>query len=217
MPVNATGRKQLSSLMGSYDAYQDESAVDYNFATVACEGAGAVEPIGTLLKWSAGDSAFLPLTVNADWAALTAYVVGDVVKPATQDGYEYVCIAAGTSGASEPTFVTVSGAPTTDATVTWMAREPYGIDVSSPLPNQASVAISVGSLEGIGFNKADVTLSGTAVNMTVLFRGAANILNEGIEWGAIAAADQAEIVARLEKQGISVADAAENVVPSYIV
>jgi len=38
------------------------------------------------------------------WAASTAYSVGDIVKPTTENGYLYRCTSAGTSDSSEPTW-----------------------------------------------------------------------------------------------------------------
>jgi hypothetical protein len=53
------------------------------------------------------------------WAASTAYTAGQVIRPATGNGFLYVCVVAGTSGGSTPTFTTVVGNTTADNTVTW--------------------------------------------------------------------------------------------------
>lgn len=52
-------------------------------------------------------------------ANLTAYVAGDVVRPAAANGLLYRCVVAGTSGAGLPTYSTVIGRETTDGSVIW--------------------------------------------------------------------------------------------------
>ena len=54
------------------------------------------------------------------WQATTAYVVGNGVTKVTPDNKWFRCKVAGTTGGTEPTWVTTSlGAETTDGTVTW--------------------------------------------------------------------------------------------------
>ena len=63
------------------------------------------------------------------WAATTAYTVrqprdaatGSVVKPTTPNRRHFKCVAAGTSGASEPAWDTGIGNETADGTATWAA------------------------------------------------------------------------------------------------
>ncbi len=56
---------------------------------------------------------------GATWEASTEYSLGDVVEPTTPDGNVYECTTAGTSGGTEPSWVTGEGNTTTDNTVTW--------------------------------------------------------------------------------------------------
>ncbi len=52
----------------------------------------------------------------------TAYTVGQIMRPATGNGFLYRCVAAGTSAASPPSFTSPTpalGANVTDGGVTW--------------------------------------------------------------------------------------------------
>lgn len=53
------------------------------------------------------------------WAALTAKVLGNVVQPTSPNGHTYLCVTAGTTGASQPTFPT-DGSAVIDGTVVWL-------------------------------------------------------------------------------------------------
>lgn len=66
----------------------------------------------------------LTITSTPSWQASTSYNVGDRVKPTTFNGFTYVCVEAGTSGSSEPTWGTTLWGLTTDGTVKWVCQ-PY--------------------------------------------------------------------------------------------
>lgn len=69
-----------------------------------------------------GSKTFAYTTANSwgvQWAATTAYVQGQIVRPGTGNGHLYRCIIGGTSGGSTPTFPTTVGTTVTDNTITW--------------------------------------------------------------------------------------------------
>ena len=64
-----------------------------------------------------------PTDTIDDWAATTAYVLGDTIEPTTPNTFAYVCTTAGTSGGSEPTFpVSGIGSTVVDGTAVWSLR-----------------------------------------------------------------------------------------------
>ena len=58
---------------------------------------------------------------HVEWAASTAFTLGQTRHPTTPDGNVYECTTAGTSGGSEPTWDTTPGNTTDDNTVVWTA------------------------------------------------------------------------------------------------
>jgi hypothetical protein len=67
------------------------------------------------------DAAVVQDTAVSPRADTTAYVVGDLVRPSSANGYIYRCIVAGTSGTGEPSWTTSPGLDTEadDATLIW--------------------------------------------------------------------------------------------------
>ena len=59
-------------------------------------------------------SAQTALSAPATWVLNHAYSLNDMVKPSTGNGYYFVCTAAGTSGATEPSWTASSGGTTAD-------------------------------------------------------------------------------------------------------
>ncbi|KKL05275.1 hypothetical protein LCGC14_2607650, partial [marine sediment metagenome] len=57
------------------------------------------------------------------WQASRTYIVGEATGSVTPNGHRFLVTTAGTSGGTEPTWDTASGATTTDGTVTWTAQE----------------------------------------------------------------------------------------------
>lgn len=219
MPTTTGGttRTQLSELIKGVGAFENEAYVDYCFSSVAVKAASSTttDNIGIPLKWNPSTSAYNIFTANPAWAASTAVTVGYVVKPATQDGYEYVCVKAGTTHTAAPTFVAIPGATTTETSgVIWLCRKAYS-GVKGSLPDGSEICVLVGSTEGAGFNRVDTTLSTTAVTMPVIYRGIAALAKDGFTWGSVASADQNEFYAALERKGITVITSGTTVTPVF--
>lgn len=73
--------------------------------------------------WYVRDGSGIGYSAVTAWAASTAYAAGDIRRataPSVGNERCFVCIVAGTSGASEPTWTLTKGGKTTDNTVTWM-------------------------------------------------------------------------------------------------
>lgn len=77
------------------------------------------------------------------WAATTAYSVGQIVRPSVGNGFLYMCVAAGTSGGSTPTFGTVQGETTADgASLVWLNIGSVGIKYTIAAPTWANSTIT---------------------------------------------------------------------------
>jgi len=66
------------------------------------------------------------------WASATSYAIGDFVKASTYNSHTYLCTVAGTSGNTEPTWLTTNGATQTDNTVTWKVFDGKCYQVKAP-------------------------------------------------------------------------------------
>ena len=74
------------------------------------------------------------------WAANTAYVLDDIRRPITANGYQYRCAIAGTShNTTEPTWPTDLGVRVTDNTVTWEMDGNSGDEYSYDPPMKVRV------------------------------------------------------------------------------
>lgn len=83
-----------------------------------------------------------PVEQLAEWAAGTAYAVGDTVEPTVQNGYRYVCTTAGTSGSSEPSWPTSGiGSIVNDNGVVWE------LTAETHEPSEITLALTEGGLD----------------------------------------------------------------------
>lgn len=130
--------------------------------------------------------------------------------------YHFATADVAGSGAVEAMGIPVVWNPTNDEFEVFLAQDISAITEDSSLPNGAPVAVVVGTKEGRGVNRADVTLSATAQPLTVMYRGEGAVKAAGIDFGAASAPNIALFKAQLEKQGIAVVDAAATAAPNYI-
>ena len=159
MPINSTGRKIISDLIKGVMTYEEDTATNFNYETIAVGGgAGNIEPIGIPVIWDNADTRF------------EVFVAQDI-----------------------PTVKGTGG---------------------SPLPGGSVIALLVGDALGKGNNQADIDIS-SDVKATALYRGDATIVNEGIDWGAASAPQQAAFLAELELNRITTIANAEVVTPTY--
>lgn len=98
------------SFNDAHDAWDDVSANEIS-ATSGYTAEGETLGTKTLTRVDSSSA--------TAWQASTAYSLGDIVRATTDNGHLFVCVQAGTSGGSEPTWVTDKLEDTTDNTVVW--------------------------------------------------------------------------------------------------
>jgi len=74
-----------------------------------------------------------------EWQAETQYQEGEVVRPTSRNGFVYVCIQAGTSGTSEPSWPTAAGQTVSDGTVVWECYENFTLCAVEMTPSDYSI------------------------------------------------------------------------------
>lgn len=98
------------------------ATLDSTLSNAVASGAAVTASPGYTAGGVALTSVTFNLTAAASAAAAatsTAYVVGQIVRPAASNGFVYRCTVAGTSGGSAPTWPTVIGQTVADGGVTW--------------------------------------------------------------------------------------------------
>lgn len=88
----------------------------------------------------------------ADWAATTAYSLGNRVEPTTPNTYVYEVTTAGTSGGSEPTWPTTVGSTVVDGTIVWtcVANRHELTEIKLALTNGGLAAATPGAALNLG-------------------------------------------------------------------
>ena len=138
-------------LLSSYTVGSTQDTAQY-LNDVVTGGVG-VETTGS--GYSAGGATLASKTVTYtaanSWgtsrANSTAYTVGDVVRPATGNGFVYQATSAGTTGGSIPTYPTVIGQTVADGGVTWVCagRGALVVDAADPVWTTSNPGTLAGS------------------------------------------------------------------------
>lgn len=115
------------------------------------------------------DITLTPTYLLNDWAASTAYSLGDTVRPTTPDGFRYEVTTAGTSAGTEPTWPGATiGSTVSDGTVVWT------LVAAERDTDEITLALSSGDLAtntaGAALDLATSIDSGTANAVTVYIR-----------------------------------------------
>lgn len=117
-----TPKTALTSVSGAPpNGTGDDRDVNYVWTTVTSWGEeGFPSPVSANFTGKNGQSVDLS-AMTMIWKTATVYAVNDVVFPVASEGgtYMYICVQAGTSGGSEPSWGTTVDGNTIDGTVLW--------------------------------------------------------------------------------------------------
>jgi hypothetical protein len=85
-------------------------------------------------------------TAADSWATArgnsTAYLLGDIYRPAAANTFVYQCVLAGTSAGAPPTFTTVVGDDYTDGTATFTCKGRSVIQIDAADPSWSAATIT---------------------------------------------------------------------------
>lgn len=139
--VNFASDTIKAMLLSSYTVGSTRDTGQF-LSDVVTAGVGVEVTGGGSTGYTAGGATLASKTVTYtaanSWAVQransTAYAVGDVVRPATGNGFVYQATSAGTTGASIPTYPTVIGQTVVDGGVTWacVGRGVLVLDAADP-------------------------------------------------------------------------------------
>lgn len=107
--VLSTDVLKLALMATAYTPAADLTGVAVYGDISASEAAGTGYVAGGITVPSPAMTTTYANSFGRLWAATTAYVAGDVVRPTAGNAHLYMCAVAGTSAGSEPTWTTVSG------------------------------------------------------------------------------------------------------------
>lgn len=113
--VGATAANVYMDPVGSGTSrYYWARAVNVNGVVGPWQGAG-----GVLGRTGMNAEYVMSVLTARTWQALTTYDPYQYIRPTTDNGYQYLCVDGGTSGAWEPSWPTTINATVNDGDVTW--------------------------------------------------------------------------------------------------
>lgn len=123
-----------SSYTPNYDTHQYKSSLT-NEVVGTGYTAGGVTLASKTVTYTAANS------WGVSRANSTAYALGDVVRPASGNGFLYMASTAGTSAGSLPTYPTNTGGTVTDGSVVWtnMGFGIFVMDAADPAWTTATI------------------------------------------------------------------------------
>lgn len=124
--VNYAGDSIKMALLTS--SYTPNLVTHVHFSDLTNEVTGTGYTAGGIALASKTHTVTTANSYATSWAVSTAYVVGQIVKPATPNGCLYLCEVSGTSAASAPTWPTTQGLTVVEsAGPTWTC---IGVNIS---------------------------------------------------------------------------------------
>lgn len=123
---------------------------------------------------------------KSDGIRSTAVTTSDRCVPAVKNGRMYKCTTAGTTGASEPTWPTTSGATVADGTAVWTEMTPDLMAGTAPEPggNYSRVAVTSSLANFAGTQGAGSTTASSGTSGTISNNGAITWpASPSVDWG----------------------------------
>jgi peptidoglycan hydrolase-like protein with peptidoglycan-binding domain len=183
-------------------ALKDGAISDSAFDALLPTGLAAPDPAeygGDIKAWVKDNDNYarimglITLAVPAGpWTAARAYALGDCVRPTTGpvSTLYYVCTKAGTSGASEPPWPTVTGKTFNDGTVEWTCRDAADCrsfeDLAFRYSDPGKLTQNLGAVEFVRllrfirlWKKLGWTIEETDAALSTLYRADLRLLEAG--------------------------------------
>jgi hypothetical protein len=194
--------ERLGVSLVALKALKDGAISDSAFVALLPTGLTAPDPAeygGDIVAWVKDNDNYIrimgliTLAVPASpWTAARAYALGDCVRPTSGPASTlyYVCTKAGTSGASEPSWPTVTGTTVNDGMVEWTCRDAADCrsfeDLAFRYSDQGKLTQNLGAAEFVRllrfirlWKKLGWTIEETDAALSALYRADLRLLEAG--------------------------------------